>query len=273
MRVTPYHLARLNSPRIPTMRELPSVPHSVMDQSLPPIPVGELRSGPQPTRSKVSMKRERDSKFFVGSLPLPIASRFLRPDDNSGSGKQPSSPGVTESLVSPYAVAPYPNATSSSTGSESNSSRTPSAPESGACSATSSFFSRYITPKRSKTSNYPLLFKRPSLSLRKGDGTIGRARSEVIGGAHSAGEEACHVSESISAWELIDGESSPITPITIRVGIPPTPDSEGVVTPSRSRSSSPYSRPPSAPVLSMNRKRGSRFLQHLNPLGPIFRDS
>jgi len=252
---------------IPTMRELPPVPLSVMNQSLPSIPVGELLSGPSPTRSKFPMKRE--SKFFVGSLPLPIASRFLRPDDNSGSRKsQPSTPGTTESLVSPYSIAPYPNTTSSSTGSESNSSRTPSAPESGACTVTSSFFSKYITPKRSKTSNYPLLFKKPSLSLRKVDGTIGRARSEVIGGARFAGEEACHVSESISAWELIDGESSPTTPLTIRVDIPPTPDSEGVVTPSRSPS--PYSQPPSAPVLTMNRKRGSRFLQHLNP---IFRDS
>ena len=250
-------------PSIPSMRELPPLPLSILNHSLPPIPVGELLAAPPSTQPKVSMKRE--SKFFVGSLPLPIASRFLRPDDNTSSGKsQPSSPGATESLVSPYAIPPYPNATSSSTGSESTSSRTPSAPDSGACTATSSFFSKYITPKRSKTSNYPLLFKRPSFSLRKGDGTIGRARSEVVGGASFAGEEACHVSESISAWELIDG-SSPTTPITVRGDIPPTPDSEGVVTPSRSPS--PYS---SAPVLSMNRKRGSRFLQHLNP---IFRDS
>ena len=254
-------------PSIPSMRELPPIPLSVMNNSPPPIPVGELLAAPPPARSKVTTKRE--SKFFVGSLPLPIASRFLRPDDNSSSGNsQPSSPGVTEPLVSPYAITPYPNATSSSTGSESTSSRTPSAPDSGACTATSSFFSKYITPKRSKTSNYPLLFKRPSFSLRKGDGTIGRARSEVIGGARFAGEEACHVSESISAWELIDGGSSPSTPITIRGDIPPTPHSEGVVTPSRSPS--PYSQPPSAPVLSMNRKRGSRFLQQLNP---IFRDS
>jgi hypothetical protein len=254
-------------PSIPSMRELPPIPLSIQNQSLPPIPVGELLAAPPTTRSKTSMKRE--SKFFVGPLPLPIASRFLRPDDNSSSGKsRPSSLGGTESLVSPYALASYPNATSSSTGSESNSSRTPSAPDSGACTATTSFFSKYITPKRSKTSNYPLLFKKPSLSLRKGDGTIGRAKSEVIGGARFAGEEACHVSESISAWELIDGGSSPTTPITIRGDIPPTPDSEGVATPSRSPS--PYSQPPSAPVLSMNRKRGSRFLQHLNP---IFRDS
>lgn len=254
-------------PSIPSMRELPPVPLSVMNQSLPPIAVGELLAAPPPTRSKVSMRRE--SKFFVGSLPLPIASRFLRPDDDSSSGKsRPSSLVATESLVSPYSIAPHPKTTSSSTGSESNFSRTPSAPDSNACTATSSFFSKYITPKRSKTSNYPLLFKKPSLSLRKGDGTIGRARSEVIGGARFAGEETCHVSESISAWELVDGETSPTTPITIRGDIPPTPDSEGVVTPSRSPS--PYSQPPSAPVLSMNRKRGSRFLQHLNP---IFRDS
>ena len=253
-------------PSIPSMRELPPAPLSIMDRSLPPIPVGELLAAPPSTRSKVSMKRE--SKFFVGSLPLPIASRFLRPDDNSSSGKsRPSSPGATESVVSPYAITPYPNATSSSTGSESTSSRTPSAPDSGGCTATSSFFSKYITPKRTKTSNYPLLFKRPSFSLRKGDGTIGRTRSEVLGGARFAGEEACHVSESISAWELIDG-SSPTTPITVRGDIPPTPDSEEVVIPSRSPS--PYSQPSSAPVLSMNRKRGSRFLQHLNP---IFRDS
>ena len=268
------HQAELSAtvPSIPSMRELPPAPLSVMNHSLPPIPalppipVGELLAAPPSTRSKLSTKRE--SKFFVGSLPLPIASRFLRPDDNNSSGKsQPSSPGATESLVSPYAITPYPNATSSSTGSESTSSRTPSAPDTGACTATSSFFSKYITPKRSKTSNYPLLFKRPSFSLRKGDGTIGRARSEVMGGARFAGEEACHVSESISAWELVDG-SSPTTPITVRGDIPPTPDFEGVVTPSRSPS--PYSQPSSAPVLSMNRKRGSRFLQHLNP---IFRDS
>jgi len=251
-------------PSIPSIRELPPIPLSFMNQSLPPVPVAELLADPPPTRST-----KRESKFFVGSLPLPIASRFLRPDDYSSSGKsRPLSLGATESLVSSCAIPPYPKATSSSTGSESNFSRTPSAPDSGACTATSSFFSKYITPKRSKTSNYPLLFKKPSLSLRKGDGTIGRARSEVIGGARFAGEEACHVPESISTWELIDGGCSPTTPITIRGDIPPTPDSEGVVTPSRSPS--PYSQPASAPVLSMNRKRGSRFLQHLNP---IFRDS
>jgi len=251
---------------IPIMRELPPVPVSSMNHSLPPITVGELGSGLPRTRSKV----KRESKFFVGSLPLPIASKFLRPEDNSDGGKsQPSSPGTVEPLVSPYGIPPYPNTLSSSTESGSNSSRTPSAPDSGACTATSSFFSKYITPKRSKTSNYPLLFKRPSFSLRKADGTLGRAKSEVVGGARFAGEEICHVSESISAWELIDGESSPTTPITTGVDIPPAPDSEGVVTPSRSPS--PYSQP-SAPVLSMSRKRGSRFLQHLNPLGPMFRD-
>jgi len=254
---------------IHTMRDLPPVPLSAMNRSLSPSPVRELVSGPPSTRSRVSMKRE--SKFFVGSLPLPIASRFLRPEDNSGSGKpRPSSLGTTPPLISPYPIPPYPNSTPSSTGSESNSSRTPSAPESGACT-TSSFFSKYITPKRSKTSNHPLLFKRPSLSFRRGDGTISRARSEVIGGARLAGDETCHVSESISAWELIDGDSLPTTPITTRVDVPPAaPDSEEVATPSRSPS--PYSQP-SAPVLTMNRKRGSRFLQHLNPLGPIFRSS
>lgn len=254
---------------IPTMRDLPPIPLSSMNRSLSPSPVGEYISGRPPTRSRDSRKRE--SKFFVGSLPLPIASRFLRPDDNSGSGKsRPSSMGTIEPLVPPYATPPYPNTTSSSTESESNSSRSPSAPESGACTATSSFFSKYITPKRSKTSNNSLLFKRPSLSLRKCDGTISRAKSEVVGGTQFAGDETHHVSESISAWELVDGEPLPTAPLTTGVDIPPAPNFEQVVSPSRSPS--PYSQP-SAPVLSMNRKRGSRFLQHLNPLSPIFRDS
>ena len=254
---------------IPTMRDLPPIPLSAINRSLSPSPVGELISGRPSTRSRDSRKRE--SKFFVGSLPLPIASRFLRPDDNSGGGKsRPSSTGTIEPLVAPYAIPPYPNTTSSSTESESNSSRSPSAPESGACTATSSFFSRYITPKHSKSSNNPLLFKRSSLSLRRCDRTISRAKSEVVGGTQFAGAEIHHVSESISAWELIDGEPSPTAPITTGVDIPPAPNFEQVVSPSRSPS--PYSQP-SAPVLSMNRKRGSRFLQHLNPLNPIFRDS
>jgi hypothetical protein len=245
---------------IPTMRELPPLPPSRANQSLPPTPVERLVPGPPPIRSKVSMKRE--SKFFVGSLPLPIASRFLRPEDDSGGGNsRPSSLGTTEPLVPP--CAPYSNVISGSTESEINSSRTPTTSESSAFTATSSFFSKYITPKRSKTTNYPLLFRKSSLSLRKGDGAIGRAKSEVIGGARFAGEEACHVSESISGWELIDGDSSPTTPITIKVDLP---DSERVVAPSPCPS--PHSQP-SAPVIGMSRKRGSRFLQHLNP---IFRD-
>lgn len=256
------------APSIPTTRESSPVTLSDANQRLPPIPVGELVSGLEPIRSRVP---RRESKFFVGSLPLPIAARFLRPDDNSRSVKlRPSSQGTTESPVSPYAIPPYPNARSSWTESESSSSRAPSASDSNASTTTSSFFSKYITPKRSKTSNYPLLFRKSSLSLRKGDGTIGRAKSEAIGGARFAGEEDCHVPESISAWELIDEEPSPTTPIMVRVDTPPAPDSEGIVTPSRSPS--PYSQP-SAPVMSTNRKRGSRFFQHLNPLSPIFRES
>jgi hypothetical protein len=254
-------------PSIPTMRESPPVPLPNVNQLLPPIPVEELGAGPPPTRSKLSMKRE--SKFFIGSLPLPIASRFLRPEYHSESGKsRPSSPGVTESLVSPYDVAPHPNATSSSTDSESNSLQTPNISEASTSTATSSFFSKYISPKRSKTSNYPLLFKRSSISLRKGDGTIGRAKSEAIGRARFAGEEARHVPESMTAWELIDGEPSLINTSATRVDIPPAPDSEGVVTPSPSPGSQP-----SAPVVSTNRKRGSRFLQRFKPLTPILRDS